>query len=99
MTTFVSKLLCAVRIAVVSLALGHATRVQGQVISTFMFSGINADIPDADLSGLVDTQSLTLSESVIQNVSVVLSISGTSGSAFNGDYTVYLQHDSGFAVL
>src|SRR5262245_15115647 len=73
--------------------------LSAQVVSTFTFAGINTEIPDADLSGLVDTRTLTLSESIIQNVTVALSISGSADPAFNGDFYAYLQHDSGLAIL
>ena len=73
--------------------------VSAQVVTTFNFNGINAPIPDADLSGLVDTRQLTLSENLIQNVTVMLSISGIGNGAFNGDFYAYLQHGSGLAVL
>lgn len=56
-------------------------------------------IPDNNPLGI--TQSLEVSgytESIV-SVSVVLEISGQSGGAFNGDFFVSLQHESGYAVL
>jgi len=61
---------------------------------------VNTAIPDNDPAGLQDTQTLSGFLSTIDFVEVRLSFSAApSDYAFNGDYYVTLQHDSGFAVL
>lgn len=72
---------------------------QAQITSQYDFTGINADIPDANLSGLGNAQTVTSAEHSIQSLTVTLDIQGTGGGAFNGDYYAYLTHGSGFAVL
>ena len=61
---------------------------------------VNTAIPDNDPAGFQDTQTLSGFSNAIQFVEVRLSFSAApSDYAYNGDYYVTLQHDSGFAVL
>jgi subtilisin-like proprotein convertase family protein len=64
------------------------------VTNTYNFT-VNEAIPDNDLSGASDTQTILPGILSITELSVTLSITG----GFNGDYYAYLTHDSGFAVL
>jgi subtilisin-like proprotein convertase family protein len=64
------------------------------VTNTYNFT-VNEAIPDNDLSGASDTQTILPGILSITDLSVTLSITG----GFNGDYYAYLTHDSGFAVL
>lgn len=73
--------------------------VQGQVVLTYDYSGVNADIPDGDLSGWADTRTVTTPHTSILSVSVTLTLEGTGGGAFNGDYYAYLSHEGTLAVL
>ena len=77
-------------------ACAHAT------LYTYDFNGINALIPDGDVNGYQNSQSVTgpfnhgpNDTSEIVDVNVTLSISG----GYNGDLYGYLVHSSGFAVL
>jgi len=66
-----------------------------QTVTTNTFS-VSKAIPDGSLSGLSDTESITLPSQIsLTDVKVELNISG----GFNGDYYAYLVHDDGFAVL
>lgn len=61
---------------------------------------VNAAIPDNDPAGLQDTQILSGYDGVIESVQVRLTLTGAAMDyAFNGDFYITLQHDSGFAVL
>lgn len=70
-----------------------------QVVLTYDYSGINTVIPDGDLSGWSDTRTVTTPHSSILSVSVTLTLEGTGGGAFNGDYYAYLSHEGTLAVL
>lgn len=60
----------------------------------------NMAIPDGDASGLIDSRTVSLAPSqTITDLKVHLTIAGTGEGAFNGDYFVSLQHDSGYTVL
>jgi subtilisin-like proprotein convertase family protein len=64
------------------------------------FAGLNISIPDFDLSGASDSRTLSIPFSVIGDVNVTITLSGSSpDNAFNGDLYAYLSHDSGFSVL
>jgi hypothetical protein len=65
----------------------------------FTFNGINSDIPDGNLSGLADVQTISGLARPIENVLVTLTISGTGAGAVNGDYYVTLEHNGSMAVL
>lgn len=57
-------------------------------------------IADNDPMGVQDTQSLSGYVGAIQSVEVRLTVTGVlQDMAYNGDYFVTLQHDSGYAVL
>lgn len=73
---------------------GAATHAQ-----TFTFNGINTDIPDGDLSGLNNAQTVSGLTGFIANLEVTLSLSGTGFGAVNGDYYVTLEHNGNTAVL
>jgi hypothetical protein len=69
----------------------------GEVVT---FNNINQVIPDNDPAGFQNTQELTGFDNVLTSLVVYVSLSSVSGDlAFNGDYYMSLQHDSGFAVL
>jgi len=55
-------------------------------------------IPDNLGTGVSDSRNISSSITSIGSITVSLDISGPGG-AFNGDFYVYLQHDSGLAVL
>ena len=80
--------------AVLAGASAHA-----QVVLTYEYSGINSGIPDGDLSGWSDTRTVTTPHTSILSVSVTLTLEGTGGGAFNGDYYAYLSHEGTLAVL
>jgi subtilisin-like proprotein convertase family protein len=83
---------------VAAATLGGAA-AQAQITSQYDFNGINADIPDASLSGLGNEQTVSSTELFIQSLTVTVDLQGTGDGAFNGDYYAYLTHGSGFAVL
>lgn len=79
-----------------------ATVAQSSVIQRdYSFSGLNLDIPDGSLSGLVNRQSLDGPDgALIRSLEIELQLAGTgTDGAWNGDFYVTLQHDTGFAVL
>jgi len=59
---------------------------------------VNVAIPDNDPMGLQDTRLVSDFAGDIATIEVWLLLSGDP-MAYNGDYYVTLQHDSGFAVL
>lgn len=56
-------------------------------------------IPDNNSLGLTQTLELSGYTDPIDFLEIRLTLSGTGGSAFNGDYFVTLQHESGYSVL
>lgn len=65
-----------------------------------VFTNINQIIPDNTASGVQDTQEISGLEPFIMSVSVYFSLSAPGGDfAYNGDYYVSLQHDTGFSIL
>jgi hypothetical protein len=72
-----------------------ATPVRAQLVTNTYNFTVNEAIPDNDLAGVSDTQTITPGILSITELIVTLSISG----GFNGDYYAYLTHDTGFAVL
>jgi subtilisin-like proprotein convertase family protein len=76
--------------AALALPVAHAA----SIIETFSASPAAA-IPDGNPSGLASTQTVATTITQIENISVTLNVSGT----YNGDLYLYLQHDTGFAVL
>src|SRR5258706_131340 len=91
------NILTGMAAAALCVSTAHAT------LWTTNFTGINALIPDDDISGYTSTKSVnglftTLPENnttAITDVKVTLNISG----GYNGDIYGYLVHSSGFAVL
>ena len=74
-----------------------AAVARGGVIYDF---DVNAAIPDNTATGLQDTQEVLGFTEAIDAIQVSLRISGEDlDMAYNGDFYVTLQHDSGFAVL
>ena len=73
-----------------TLAVGPAA--QGGI---FNFNNLSATIPDGDLNGYQNSQSLTGLSGGITHVSVTLNISG----GINGDLYAYLYHDNTSAIL
>lgn len=66
----------------------------------FTFWSVNTEILDNDPLGLQDTRELTGFSGVIQMLQVQLHFSAApSDYAYNGDFYITLQHNSGFAVL
>ncbi len=78
------------------LVAGFGTLSHGQI---FSFNSINSDIPDGNLSGLVNSQTISGLGAHIDKVTVTLNISGTGAGAVNGDYYVALEHNGSSAVL
>ncbi len=68
----------------------------GQV---FTFNSLNVNIPDGDETGILNNQTISLSDTRITDVNVTLEIVGRSGEAFNGDLRVVLSHNGQTAVL
>lgn len=68
---------------------------------TFLQSySVAADIPDDSSNGLLNSQTVSITEPTITAVSVGLTIDPSPGqSAFLGDLYVYLEHNSKIAVL
>lgn len=65
-----------------------------------VFANIDKAIPDNSGFGVQDTQSISGYGPAIESVSVYLKLDAAAGDfAYNGDYYVSLQHDSGFSVL
>lgn len=61
---------------------------------------VGAAVADNDPMGVQDTRTLSGYVGVIQSVEVRLTLTGMLlEHAYNGDYFVTLQHDSGYAVL
>ncbi len=83
--------------ALMALAVTVGT-VRAQTTVTNMFNGLNKTIPDGQLTGVSDTETLSFADpyfASITDVKVVLDING----GFNGDYYAYLVHDGQIAVL
>ncbi len=73
-----------------------ATAAMGELVTW----NVDALIPDDDSMGLQDTRELSGFLDPIGTLEVWLKISvAPSSLAFNGDFFVSLQHDSGYAVL
>ncbi len=70
-----------------------------QVSVQYDFNDINLDIPDADLSGLSDSRTVSSPYTSILSVSVTLTLEGTGDGAFSGDYYAYLSHGDNIAIL
>ena len=75
-----------------------AAPLQAAVINE-SFTGINTAIPDSNLSGLINSQTISGGLGPITDVNVTLSISGTSFGAVNGDIYAYLSFGGEIAVL
>jgi hypothetical protein len=69
---------------------------QGQVTT---FSGLNLAIPDGNLSGLVNVQTVSGIVGYLSDLDVTLNITGTGYGAVNGDYYVRLEHNGATAIL
>jgi subtilisin-like proprotein convertase family protein len=78
-----------------ALALGALTLPSSAVIYSTNWT-VNATIPDGNLSGWANSQSVsTMPAGTLQGVAVDLQLS----SGWTGDLYAYLTHSSGFAVL
>lgn len=75
-----------------------AASLQAQTV-TESFTGINTAIPDGDISGLVNAQTITGHAGLITDVNLTLTVSGTGYGAVNGDIYAYLSHEGQIAVL
>lgn len=68
----------------------------------FSFPGVNLNVPDGDPVGVVNQQNLSTGIDTIMSVRVSVNITGTADvdpTSYNGDLYMYLQHESGFAIL
>ncbi|HBA85553.1 MAG TPA: PEP-CTERM sorting domain-containing protein [Verrucomicrobia bacterium] len=64
------------------------------------FTNLNLAIPDNDEMGVQNTQSLNGYLNAIDTIEVSLRLSAAPADlAYNGDFYITLQHDSGFSVL
>jgi hypothetical protein len=63
-------------------------RVDGQIIESHIFSGLNRNIPDGSAVGLSDVRSVTSAVVNVSSVQVKLYIAGQ----FNGDLYGYVRH-------
>ena len=68
--------------------------VRAALIDTYSFS-VNQAVPDADSSGLANTQTISSDGNSIQSISITLQISG----GYNGDLYVFLSHGNATSVL
>lgn len=66
---------------------------------TFLFTGLNAPIPDDDPSGLVDQRSVSGATADFGKVEVTLTLNSATSAGFNGDLYASLSHDGTLAVL
>jgi subtilisin-like proprotein convertase family protein len=75
------------------LSLGLPARA---ALYSYSWSGLNAAIPDGNVNGYQNSQSLSgIPNTVITDVNVTFNLSG----GYNGDLYVYLSHGSGLSVL
>ena len=94
--TFVSFVsFCKTSLSLSALALALVCTARAATTYTFNMDGINTTIPDGDLNGLQNSQTLSGVPGNIFDVNVTLNISG----GFNGDYYAYLTHSGSRAVL
>ncbi len=71
-----------------------------QYSGSFSYQNLNLAIPDGNLSGLANSQTVSGLSGEIVSITVGLDIVGTGDGAFNGDYYATLVNsDGGFAVL
>lgn len=84
------------RIVIPLAAICMGAPVLAQTVVEYAAPGPARAIPDNNFSGITSSQTI-VGGRVITDVDVRLEISGAG--ARNGDYYVYLQHGTGFAVL
>jgi subtilisin-like proprotein convertase family protein len=75
------------------IAIASAAGVHAAIFS-YDFSGINASIPDANASGVSNSQTVN-DAGIVSEIQVTLGISGGS----NGDLYVYLSHNDHISIL
>lgn len=89
--------------AFVFLALDAAggASLQAQPTPTFVANfAVGATVPDGDLSGLADAQTVAAPPGELTSLAVTLLLDSTAGEAFTGDLYATLRHeDGGYAVL
>jgi hypothetical protein len=69
-------------------------------VTNVSFDNLNLPIPDGNLSGIANTQTITGLSGTISSIQVGLNITGTGDGAFNGDFYALLVNSSdAFAVL
>ena len=97
MTTFIPvtlRLCCWLCLAVPCLALGQST------FTNAFFNNLNLAIPDGNLGGIANTQTITGLTGNITSIQVGLNLVGTGDGAFNGDFYALLVNNSGaYSVL
>jgi hypothetical protein len=88
------RLACWLCLAIPGAALGQST------VTNAVFNNLNLAIPDGNLGGIANTQTIAGLTGDITSIQVGLNIVGTGDGAFNGDYYALLVNGSGaFAVL
>lgn len=78
---------------------GLCASARAQSLVDYNFTGINADIPDGNLTGYASAQSISGAQTLITDLTVTLTITGTGSGAFNGDLYALLSHDGQTTVL
>jgi hypothetical protein len=85
---------CWLCLAVPCLAAGQST------FTNAVFNNLNLAIPDGNLSGMANTQTISGLSGTITSIQVGLNLVGTGDGAFNGDYYALLVNSSGaFSIL
>ena len=82
------------------LCLAAAPAALGQVTTNFTFNNVNLAIPEDNLYGVGNSQTITGVPGSIMNIQLSLDIAGTGYGVFNGDlYAELVNTQGGFAVL
>ena len=87
----------SVRTLICSVWIAGAVMATGEMVT---FTNINQTITDNDSTGYENTQELSGYDNMLTSLVVSIRLSSITGDlAYNGDYYMSLQHDSGFSVL
>jgi hypothetical protein len=80
---------------------GGGASLQAQPTPTFVAEfAVGADLPDGDLSGLANAQTVAAPPGELTSLAVTLVLGSTAGDAFTGDLYATLRHEAGgYAVL
>jgi subtilisin-like proprotein convertase family protein len=81
-----------------ALVIAGCISTPAQLAVTNIFENVNKVIPDGQVTGVSDTQVLSISDPLFTSVGSV-QVNLTIANGYNGDFYAYLVHDTGFAVL